>query len=96
VSEPIKAGDLVVATRACCNDQAARCIGIPWTVSRIGAPRSILCPNCGARWTDVKAYPTQPYGPEKALSAPIGWLKRIPPFPELADEKHEEDLREPA
>jgi hypothetical protein len=99
MSEPIKAGDLVVIYRPTthgCNGG----IGAFFKVAQIRPRRSdlIKCSWCG--WHgDRRAVGDGNLvadGMPGARGIGTYRLKRIPPLSELEGEKHEEDLREPA
>jgi hypothetical protein len=87
MSEPIKAGDLVMMKRSCCAEMMRHPV---FTVSRIEnfSEFGPSCKFCGKDMPDA----IFAEGGEQYWHTPLAWLKRIPPPSELADEKHEEEL----
>lgn len=87
MSEPIKVGDLVQVVHSCCGKQAEHGL--------FGAIRSVVslhrdatrCQFCDWHATNVDFADL-----EGDDYAPVSWLKRIPPFPELKDERHDEEI----
>ena len=88
VSEPIKIGDLVVVVRpAPCCGKSDR-LGHFYTV--IDGPRTefVRC-ECGSRRPNTNSVTLD--DPNES-SCQVFRLKRIPPFPELKDERHDEEI----
>jgi hypothetical protein len=87
MSEPIKVGDLVQVIHQCCALDSE--LGSIFVISRIEM-RHGICPGCG--YTSASAF--EPMAMESGCPGhvPVKWLKRIPDFPELADERHDEEI----
>ena len=95
MSEPIKAGDLVVVVRdnGCPCPIPDRIMGKVYTVASIEPERLLGC-GCGRptrRWTSAFIV-----NGEKRHEIGTYRLKRIPPLSELEGERTQEDIREPA
>jgi hypothetical protein len=90
MSEPIKAGDLVIVIRGqhCCGG-TGRSLGKIRSVTEI-RHGMMRCRECNAR--HERTYARTSVG----KSYDISRLKRIPPLSELEGERTKEDLREPA
>ena len=80
MSEPIKVGDLVVVVKGHCSDTF---VGKVFKVAEMGTGRG-RCNVCRVHLGTV-AYVC----PEAFEAYPLANVKRIPPFPELADEPEE-------
>ena len=89
MSESIKAGDLVVLVKHNCQC-GSRYIGTITSVLGI-ATFSAKCAICGTRTESVVHAHLERQG-FHGWYVPSNWLKVIPPFPELADEKHDEEI----
>lgn len=92
MSEPIKAGDLVMVVRegmpcpAKCR-LATNTLGRIFRVARV-ATINLVCNGCGIdKGTDVVAFPDSGTGVYR-----LPRLKRIPPLGELDDVKREEEI----
>ena len=90
MSEPIKVGDLVQVVRwAPCGCG----LGIIYTVR--GFCNDIADSGCAFCWTPMAsdAVPVLAVKfDEDGRGVPISWVRRIPDFPELADERHDEEI----
>lgn len=91
---PIQVGDLVQAVRwPCCG----KWLGMIFRVNAfkgVEAGERLGCSNCGVAMPEVsQAYDVWSIA---GRSAPITWLKRIPPLEELEGQRTQEDIREPA
>ncbi len=86
MSEPIKAGDLVVLLRGCCA-QADEYFGHVHTVEAI-VFTDWSCRDCGAKGAEVSAV----LDSRKRFGRPLTWLRRIPPADERHGERREEEL----
>jgi hypothetical protein len=86
MSEPIKVGDLVQVVHTCCDYAARQPIFTVGAFDTSGRP--CRCVGCN-HWVTGQTLARVNEGPR---GLPLPWLKRIPPFPELADEKHDEEL----
>lgn len=92
MSEPIKAGDLVVIVKSphsCSNDR----LGVIFRVDYIH-PLNPRCVFCGVDLAlgDRTAMDAGQAG----RGAPLSWVKRIQPSAELEGQRTQEDIREPA
>lgn len=89
----IKAGDLVVVMRSCCQATAIA-VGRLFRVRLIRdcRPLGIRCEHCGETWRSQMAEAEK--STEVLDHAPIPWLKRIPPLEELERDKLTEKLKE--
>jgi hypothetical protein len=88
MDKPISVGDLVVVVRwPCCGAYE----GMFRTVAHFFTLHNPHCEACGAKPGDQAMAALSPVG-----SAPIAWLKRIPPLEELEGEKRDEKIKEPA
>lgn len=85
MSEPIKAGDLVMQTKSCCS----KCLGRVFVVGEV-LSRGFMC-SCGFQVNAIVHAFT-----ENVAAAPLEWLKRIPPLGELEGQPTHEDMKEPA
>lgn len=92
MSEPIKAGDLVVVvkTTPCCGNPKA--LGMHFVVKSLRPARGRYhCSHCNTTWpTEVVALKEVPFAYQ------LHRLKRIPPLAELEGQRTQEDIREPA
>ena len=90
MDKPIQVGDLVQIVHSCCGEF----IGTVATVISFKEPATGPCATCGEKASGlIRAK----FDREKfPLTAPVAWLKRIPPIEELEGQSTEEDLREPA
>lgn len=84
MSELIKVGDLVMVVRGHLCD-----VGYVGKVLSIERWPSWHCPVCGAHQFGDFAGATLV---RPMSGAPLTWLRRIPDFPELADERHDEEI----
>ena len=95
MTRPIQVGDLVIIVRGhSCTMERYR--GAIFRVAKI-------VPATGGGWRCVHCKLNDQWGPEpgaywkeKGGSAPLSWLKRIPPLDELEGEKTQESLKETA
>jgi hypothetical protein len=92
--EPIQAGDLVQVIRPvpCCGSLVG--LGVIYTTIWVGMARQ-QCECCGELLDTILigAYVTE--HPELGLRVHghmVERVKKIPPFPELADERHDEEI----
>ena len=96
MTDPIKVGDLVELRDACCSviAEARGCYGVVVRVDLIPS----LCSFCGyittsnmlAQVPDISSNPSNP----GSGWVPVSWLRKVPGFPELADEKYEDRVPE--
>ena len=97
MSDPIKAGDLVVVVRSCCDHQVRGKVvfNIPWRVARV-ITSNRRCRGCGfGSETLTVAIAEEPYGKKwrgKARGAPVAFLKRIDPPMYDETEKRDEEI----
>ena len=96
MSEPIKAGDLVMAVRghSCVISKIG---GIPFTVARIvrQVDGGWWCPICGERdigKEQLYGANLRPLHTDDHSAIPLGWLKKIPPLGELGDVRQDEEI----
>jgi hypothetical protein len=94
MSEPIKVGDLVQIVRECCEPGTVR--GRIGRVLEISGGR-FECEDCLWRTTRPQARIDGLASAADTLTdtlgwVPVAWLQRIPDFPELADERHDEEI----
>ena len=86
MSEPIKPGDLVQVVRPtlCCG--RTDLLGLTFVAGEFcGIPGK--CGWCNTGGLSGPKHPDKPF-----LYIDVRILKRIPPFPELADEHHDEEI----
>lgn len=88
MSDRIEVGDLVVVVRTCCDRLYQVGGGRIGTVTELAHDEDWDCLFCGASGSGTKA---------RAFSgqydaAPVAWLRKIPPFPELANEKTDDRI----
>jgi hypothetical protein len=91
MSEPIKAGDLVVVVHDCCGHW----LGKVFTVRNVGRESDLLeCGVCAFKSENYSDLAFNAHWSRKGQvwCAPTSWLKRIPPLSELEGEKHKEEL----
>lgn len=88
MSEPIKVGDLVVVVKPSACHGGVRDIGHTFVASEVyRAPEMSRCDYC-----KVHHGPSELVAWDGAFEWPLRRLKRIPPFPELKDEKRDEEI----
>ena len=92
MSEPIKAGDLVMVVRPYCLCGTGIAIGRIFAVKRLKALPQVLCSQCKTIRPEVAAYTggTVKSGAPEVI--PVYALKRIPPLGELEGEQRKEEL----
>lgn len=97
MSEPIQVGDLVYVKNAnvCCGGA----VGTIFKVTKLRPPKRQkaghwVCSWCGAEgFNDISSNTTTvAEGFNGSRGMPITRLRRIPPFPELKDERHDEEI----
>ena len=93
MSEPIQVGDLV-AVIVSCHPPA---FGSFFVVGGFEHGSVSNCIFCGKEHLGPFARAEDHFGPERQFfTAPLSWLKRIPPLAELEGQRTEETIREPA
>ena len=97
MSEPIQVGDLVVVVRdgSCeCGSPAGRELGTIFLVGDIRNSRNRHCTECNRQKPNIVVAVPEVRRERNGYMLVYGLdrLKRIPPFPELADEKHDEEI----
>jgi hypothetical protein len=86
MSEPIKAGDLVVVVRwPCCSGE----VGWIFSVKELRTSSDGWCLRCGSKTGHTGA---QLKASDGLGLVPVAWLKRIPPLSELEGERQDEAL----
>lgn len=89
MSEAIKAGDLVVVTRSCCQENAV--IGYVRAVLAVSIKNEAYCSRCGLRASGVMVYLGKlDHG--RNWWVPPSWLKRIDPPKQHVDNPTREEL----
>lgn len=88
MDKPISVGDLVVVVRGHECD-----LGVTYIVGHIITAAGVWSCPCGAREFHDGAFVHKTHS---FYGAPVEWLKRIPPLPELESEKNDSKLAEPA
>lgn len=88
MSEPIKVGDLVVVVKSnnCPCPHPSTAIGMIFKVQKITLTTNPHCGSCG------RPVPKDYCAVEGDDHYALWRLKRIPDFPELADERHDEEI----
>lgn len=87
MSEPIKAGDLVRVSSSHCAGFADEALGVIFVVERVLGLPMPRCNHCMKRLPSVVAAEG---GDDWCV--PLQYLTRIGDFPELADERHDEEI----
>lgn len=84
MSEPIKPGDLVMQIHSCCPRYLGRIFKVGDVVTHL-----FKCGSCDTQgWGESR---TMAYT-KNIASAPIEWLKRIPPLDEMEGVKNDEEI----
>ena len=87
MSEPIKVGDLAMLVRDHGCQGGVGVVGFIVQIDRIYAPTPVEC-SCGVPVLTEAAFAIDGH----RYSAPMFWLKRIPPLSELEGEKRDEEI----
>lgn len=97
MSDRIEVGDLVELRGSCCSYVAAR-VGMYGVVENTHHnPMSARCPACGYEYSGIPVaqVPDLTSGPTPITGwFPASWLRKVPGFPELADEKIDDRIPE--
>lgn len=89
MSDPIKAGDLVMVVKCHC-ELTAGALGTVFVVTKVKTVR-VHC-HCGAVLVDTPAAYNGQMNYGLPAAEPLHYLKRIPPIEELDDVKQDEEL----
>lgn len=97
MSEPIKAGDLVIVVRDCCGNSLGRIATVEQTNPADDWAALWQCGVCRATLKSAMSLVRLPEisaAPEKPSRGwwPTAWVKRIPPLSELEGENRKEEL----
>ena len=87
MDKPISVGDLVRVSSSHCAGFADEALGTIFVVEEIRHLRHPWCSHCAKTIPPCSAAE----GGDR-WSVPMQFLTRIPPFPELADERHDEEI----